>query len=301
MVTTSDDVFCGQKTEVCLKTAFILMRFLTFLEPLIRWVNLFPLWRWGCVPVWGRKLRAPTFDRWLCLWLHRLGLMGRADHTFLLTRIQPGMTVLDIGANQGLYTLLFSQQVGDAGRVFAFEPDDMLHTALRDNVLSNHASNVRICHHALGSAHGTMTLYRSLLNSGDNRLAPKSRDNGPREAVRIQMETVDALLTGQRVDFIKMDVQGWEMEVLRGMEHLMDDPQNVGLEMYLEFWPQGLKDAGSDPVELLALLLNKGFHLYQASTTKLVHIVDVIAFSASVKTGSYLNLFATRALIQQQA
>ena len=77
------------------------MRLLTFSRDIIRWINFLPLWRIGRVRVWGKYLRAPNFDRRLCLWLHRAGLMGKTDHDFLLTHLRPGMTVVDIGANQG--------------------------------------------------------------------------------------------------------------------------------------------------------------------------------------------------------
>ena len=270
------------------------MNFPSSLRPLVRWINLLPLWRLARVRVWGQRLRAPTFDRWLCLVLHRAGMMGKADHAFLLAHLRAGMTVVDIGANQGLYALLFSQRVGVGGRVLAFEPDDMLHAALEENVAHNRAGNVRAYHLALGSASGTMTLYRSLLNSGDNRLAATARAAGLREAVHIQVERLDQVLAGEHVNFIKMDVQGWEMEVFRGMEHLLDDPQNQAMAIYFEYWPQGLRDAGSDPIAPLEFLSAKRFKLFDATNPTTAPIQDVSAFARSVKAGTYINLYALR-------
>jgi len=201
---------------------------------------------------------------------------------------------VDIGANQGLYTLLFSQRVGPAGRVIAFEPDDMLHAALADNVAHNRAENVRTHHLALGSQRGTMTLYRSLLNSGDNRLAADGRGGGPWEPVPIRVERLDEALAGQRLDFIKMDVQGWEMEVFRGMEGLLDDPRNQTLAIFFEYWPRGLRHAGSDPQELLRFLTARGFDLFHPSGEQAVAIEDAPAFARSVTEGAYVNLYASR-------
>ena len=270
------------------------MQFPLFLRPMVRWINLLPVWRWSRVKVWGQRLRAPTFDRWLCLLLHQFGLMGRVDHAFFLKHLQPGMTVLDIGANQGLYTLMFSRRVGIAGHVFAFEPDDILYEALQGNVKQNQALNVQMFPCALGSRCEAMTLYRSLFNSGDNRLASNSHDEIPREAVQIRVETLDGLLAGQHVDMIKMDVQGWEMEVFRGMESLLDDPQNEEISVYFEYWPQGLVDAGSDRMEPLMFLSGKRFELSQVSRGKTEIITDLTGFAASVKANTYFNLYASR-------
>ncbi len=270
------------------------MRFLTFVQPLIRWINSLPIWRMGRVHVWGRDLRAPNFDRRLCLWLHRVGLMGKADREFLLTHVRPGMTVVDIGANQGLYSLLFAQQVGPDGCVLAFEPDDILHAALVDNLTSNHAHHVTAYHLALGAAPGTMTLYRSLFNSGDNRLAAVGSAERPCDAVLVRVERLDQVLAGRQIDFIKMDVQGWEMEVLRGMEALLDDPSQTNLSIYFEYWPQGLRAAGSDPLEPLEFLSAKGFRVLHTSGGQTRAVEDLPALARSVKTGAYINLYAVR-------
>ncbi len=266
-----------------------------WLKALLRWINLHPLWGRGRTRVWGSRLRAPTFDRWLALQLHRARLMGTADRRFLETHIKPGMTVVDIGANQGLYTLFFARLAGAGGRVMAFEPDDMLHAALADNVAFNGAESVRTYPVALGAKRDTMTLYRSLLNSGDNRLASKAAGGGPREEVHVQIERLDEMLSGERIDFVKMDVQGWEMEVFRGMQGLLDAPANAHLAIYFEFWPQGLRDAGSEPSEPLNFLLGNGFAIHSLSGNQAFHdVVEVEEFVRSVPGDTYINLYARR-------
>lgn len=266
-----------------------------WINGVLRWINLHPLWRRGRTQVWGSWLRAPTFDRWLALRLHRTGLMGVADRKLLEAQIKPGMNVVDIGANQGLYTLLFSRLVGENGRVLAFEPDDLLHDALQANVAFNHASNVQPFHCALGSQRGTMTLYRSLFNSGDNRLAAKTAQEGTREAVQVRIERLDEMLAGQRIDFIKIDVQGWEMEVFRGMQRLLDAPANARMAIFFEYWPQGLRDAGSDPVEPLEFLVQNGFDIYPS--TGIISVGNMLTpneLSLTISGNKYINLYAAR-------
>ena len=266
-----------------------------WIKAVLRWINLFPLWRVMTTHVWGSRLRAPTFDRWLALRLHRAGLMGVADRKLLAALIRPGMTVVDIGANQGLYTLLFSRLAGERGKVLAFEPDALLHGALEKNLALNRAENVRPFRFALGSKSGTMTLYRSLLNSGDNRLAARNATDGPREAVQVQLARLDDILAGQRIDFIKMDVQGWEMEVFHGMQGLLDAPANATMAIYFEYWPRGLRDADSSPEEPLNFLLRNGFTIYSTKGDKLASAHLRPAELALAVTGNhYINLYAER-------
>ena len=220
--------------------------------------------------------------------------MGKADREFFLTHLQPGMTVVDIGANQGLYSLFFAQQVGPQGRVLAFEPDDVLHSALVDNLAYNRAQHVHAHRLALGATPGTMTLYRSLLNSGDNRLAGVGLGGSQDDTVLVRVERLDRMLAGQRIDFIKMDVQGWEMEVLRGMEAILNDPLQANLAIYFEYWPQGLRNAGSNPLEPLEFLTTKGFELFRTLGERTEEIGDLPTFARSVKPGAYINLYATR-------
>lgn len=205
------------------------------------------------------------------------------------------MTVVDIGANQGLYSLLFSSLAGGGGRVLAFEPDDMLFAALAANIAANAASNIRTFHFALGSQSGTKTLFRSLLNSGDNRLAQNARSETTREAVEIRVERLDQLLATETVDFIKMDVQGWEMEVFRGMERLLAAPNCHAMSIYFEYWPKGLRDAGTEATEPLEFLARHGFAVYQPNGQKgEQRIQDFAAFASSIKGNAYLNLYAVR-------
>src|SRR5208283_897383 len=110
--------------------------------------------------VWGFGMRAATFDRALYLALHRAGLMGAPERAALAALARPGMTVLDIGANLGLYSLLLARSVGPSGRVIAFEPDPDLCALLRANCAANGLANVEAHNMALGAAPGRMILSR---------------------------------------------------------------------------------------------------------------------------------------------
>ncbi|HEX4169366.1 MAG TPA: FkbM family methyltransferase [Bryobacteraceae bacterium] len=222
-------------------------------------LNLLDLWKQE-MQVWGFRLTPPSLDRLVCLALHRLGLMGKAEKKLFAQWIRPGMTIIDIGANQGLYALLFSELVGASGRVLAFEPEPDMFAALTRNCEVNSAFNVECFQFALGARNTRATLTRSLVHAGDNRIAAADSRKITR-AIDIKVAPLDEVIGDKSVDFIKMDVQGWELEVLRGMRRTLE--RNRNLQIAFEFWPQGLRNAGCQPADLLDHLRSTGFRLFQ--------------------------------------
>lgn len=222
--------------------------------------NQLPLWRSEC-RVWDLRLTAATFERWLYLRLHRLGRMGRGEHAALSRIVRPGMTVLDVGGNLGLYTLLISRLVGPTGRVVTFEPDPDLHGLLRRNCALNGCSNVESHNLALGSRRDRLILRRMILNSGDNTLGTGGSGLFRRE-IAIDVVALDEHLPGLRPDLIKIDVQGWELEVLRGMERTLAACPDAAI--YLEYWPEGFRRAGYTSADLIRFLRERGYQIHHA-------------------------------------
>src|ERR1051326_8980092 len=95
-------------------------------------LNRLPLWSRE-VEVWGNRITATSLDRLLNLHLYHLGVRGKEDLRFFEQHLRPGMRVLDIGANQGIYSLMISRIVGQDGCVYSFEPDPGLFDSLRLN------------------------------------------------------------------------------------------------------------------------------------------------------------------------
>src|SRR5712664_544680 len=149
----------------------------------------------------------------------RNGCFESAELLFVQRYLEAGMIVLDIGAHHGVYTLLASKQVGRAGSVVSFEPSPRERGQLRRNVRLNLCSNVRIERYALGSARSQADLY--LVESGEdgcNSLRPPAVQSETR-AVPVEVVTLDAIaskLSLTKADFIKLDVEGAELDVLKG-------------------------------------------------------------------------------------
>jgi FkbM family methyltransferase len=254
------------------------------------WFNLLPLWK-RQVRVWGSELRAVSFDRLLYLYLHRIGWMGLEERTFLNQKVRPGMHVIDIGANLGLYALLCSRLVGQSGTVVAFEPDPDLFEALETNCRANSATNVELCNLAAASRSGSMWLARSLVNAGDNRIAQLELESKLTRRVAVRSATVDEIVDGRPVDFIKIDVQGWESEVLSGMKRVLTC--NPAVQIHLEYWPYGLREAGCDPFELLRGLSRLEFRIYRISGSAHAPITDFANLTEGLGKRS-INLYAVR-------
>jgi FkbM family methyltransferase len=241
-------------------------------------------------PVWGRRMRARTFDRTLYLWMHRLGLMGSSERTVLGQLVRPGMTAVDVGANLGLYSLLLEGLVGPAGRVIAFEPDPELFSLLRENCAENGAP-VEARQVALGLEPGRMILQRLILNSGDNHLGAAGRA-AFRRPLEVEVAPLDSLMPGLRPDFIKVDVQGWELKVLKGMEGTLR--ACGGAAVYLEFWPTGLRRAGDSPGELFSYLRGLDFRLYSCAGWRELDEGALLALGEDVRGMKHVDLYASR-------
>jgi FkbM family methyltransferase len=260
------------------------------LDGLITSFNRLPTWR-RQVHFGNCLIQVPNFDRWLYVKLQALRLMGTNERDFLSRHVRAGMSVLDIGANIGLYSILLAELVGAQGKVLAFEPDPALFEAAVTNSRLNGKDGVITIHNlALGSRTGRAVLHRSPYNSGDNRL---SASGAHKESVVVSIARGDDVLAGRHIDLIKMDVQGWEAEVLRGMEQTLIS--NPGLMLYFEYWPEGLRSAGerlSSPIEILRQC---GFAVFVPDEEEPLS-VQAVQNLAKVYSGKrFVNLVARRA------
>jgi len=155
------------------------------------------------------------------------GNFEAAETSFITRFLREGMTVLDIGAHHGYYTLLASGRVGSSGRVVAFEPSPRERVRLERHVRLNNCTNVQIEQIALGASQGQAELF--LVEGTEdycNSLRPPAV-NAETRKVPVEVTTVDEFLsrTGLGgVDFIKLDVEGAELDVLKGASNLLRHP-----------------------------------------------------------------------------
>ena len=205
----------------------------------------------------------------------------------LLKRILPvGAVVVDAGANIGIYSEFLSRCVGPTGAVHSFEPSpdnfERLHAATRN------LPNLRLSQAAVGEHSGNSELYLSDKLNVDHRAYMADGDS--RRTVPIELVALDDYFKpGERVDLIKMDIQGYELHALRGANRVLED--NPDIKLLVEFWPYGLKQAGTNWVDLIAALEQKGMVIRQVSRDGLI---PFHAGSIRESADWYVNLFASR-------
>lgn len=168
-------------------------------------------------------------------------------------RLKPRMVVVDIGANIGYYALLEAKAVGPTGMVYAIEPVLENVLLLRKNVELNNYKNVLVFQKAIGGKCGEMDFFLSS-NSNLGSVIETSHANG--KAVKVEVTTLGRLLRNKRApDYIRMDVEGYEYETLKGMEDILSKPNKMGLfiEVHGEFIGR------AKTLQLLKLLKGHGF------------------------------------------
>jgi len=181
------------------------------------------------------------------------------------------MTLVDIGANVGLYTALGMHQLDANGRIVTFEPHPQTFTFLQKNIAANQTSpsacpRVNSFNLAAAPERGQHELRLNPENRGDNRLYQgtyqgklEKWDTLPVDGCPV--DDVLAELQIDQVNFVKIDIQGYEQKAISGFQKTLTRSQNVILMS--EFWPKGLREAGGSAKAYLQMLTDVGFKLHE--------------------------------------
>ena len=213
----------------------------------------------------------------------------RSERKLLRRTLSPGDVAVDVGANIGIYTQLLSHWIGPTGLVHSFEPSPENFGRLQS--ATRKLANVRLSQSAVGESSRRTTLYVSDKLNVDHRAYLPEGDS--RHTVPIEMIALDDYFKpGERVDLIKMDIQGYELHALRGATRVVAD--NPDIKLLIEFWPYGLTQAGANSADLITFLEQKGMCIRQLSPAGLV---PFRSDSASESAGWYVNLFASRIIV----
>ena len=210
----------------------------------------------------------------------------RAERELLRKVLSPGAVVADAGANIGIYSEFLSRCVGANGAVHAFEPSPENFERLQAATCK--LANVHASRAAVGEHSGKSELYISDKLNVDHRTY--SAEATSRRTIPIEMVALDDYFkAGERVDLVKIDIQGYEVHALRGAKRILHE--NPEIKLLLEFWPYGLEQAGAGWQELVDMLLSFGMD------TMLVTSRGLIPFRAAdvrIDISWYANVFARR-------
>lgn len=205
----------------------------------------------------------------------------------LKKHIKSGDTVLDIGANIGFYATILSDIVGEKGKIHCFEPDTTNFAHLKKTTASY--KNIIINNKAVGPKTEKLKIYTSKeLNVDHRTYKPEEYD----QEIEIDAVSIDDYLKGAKVDFIKMDIQGFEMEAMKGMKDTLKN--NPKVKMISEFWPYGLRKAGSSLMDYFNLLTSLNFKIEILKENKLEILKpETVSQLEPLGEEHYFNIFVS--------
>ena len=195
------------------------------------------------VPTDMGQLWMPRSDMTMRLMFLSRGTWEPEEAAFLGHHIAPGSIVVNVGANVGYTSLVLSKIVGPTGQVIALEPEPLNYKLLCINTAR--AGNVLPIHTAAGDATGSIRLNLSATNAGDHRTAPHEDEIG---GIEVPIVSLDDLLADRTIAAIVSDTQGFDHRVIAGASDLISRCHPV---ITVEFWPDGIRNVGDDPGEVL--------------------------------------------------
>ena len=203
--------------------------------------------------------------------------------------------VVDIGANIGIYTLLLSKYVGKNGKIFSFEPEPESFEILKKNILENNIENSKLENLAVSNTNDKVKLFLNEV-SGTHTIFKQTTHKTTGEYVDVCAITLDDYFLEKKlldkISFVKIDVEGVEFNVLKGMTKILE--KNERISLLIEVIPNQLLDFGTDPNDLLDFLIQRRFSIYlfdynKLETRKLNSIEDL-----QRENGVSVNIFCKR-------
>lgn len=243
-------------------------------------------WRNAAKRVFVRLLPDSAYQRLLAYSKARDFASGRfrePELDLIDSLVGPGDTVVDVGANHGMWTLALSRAVGATGRVYSFEPVPFTFGVLRAVARRGGLDNVTLLNKGCSSQVGTLEMTVPLQRSGSSddlqahlsqRRAEEDEEQGESVAVSCEMTTLDAALDGASgVSLLKLDIEGAELLALRGGgELLARERPAIVCEVDVEF----LRGFDQKPGDLVSYLDNWDYepHRYEAGSRRLERVAE---------------------------
>lgn len=198
----------------------------------------------------------PSHCQFVTPMVAQTGFWSPEECMMLQVLLREGDTFVDVGAHAGFLTMTGAHAVGKTGKVISVEPTPQTAAILRENVKNHGQEQVTVIEAGAWSEDGEGQISISATNSGDNRTV-EAKDADHVEHIDIKRVALDTILADEdRVDVIKMDIQGAEPHAIRGALDTLRKHRPV---VMMEFWPPGLIECGEDPEDLLDLVRSLGY------------------------------------------
>jgi FkbM family methyltransferase len=177
--------------------------------------------------------------------------------------VRPGMAVADVGANIGLLTLVMASAVGATGKVIAFEPEAVPRENLEKMKYLNGLAWVEVRAQAVGAKAGRLTFHVSDIIGHSSLYALPEAEEA--RTIEVEVVRLDDVAPAKRLDVVKIDVEGAELDVLAGMKGVI--AKSPDLAILAEFGPEHLKRVGQTPAQWFKAFADAGFKPYLIDET----------------------------------
>ncbi len=215
------------------------------------------------------------------LFIHGKREVSGTDLLYNNNLVEAGEIVLDIGANIGYFALIESELVGDKGKVYAVEPSFVNYERLKENIAINGFDNIATYNLAIGDKQGKAKMYVSN-RSNWSRLIERELPDKINDVIEVELETVDSFLEDKaKPTFIRMDVEGYEINIFRGMPKTF---QLEKLSVFVELHPAILSK--EEIAEIFDLFERNGFDVKYCFLNPMLDRNPVIGFAYS-QLGEY--------------
>ena len=189
------------------------------------------------------------------------GVYGELDTKIIREEIHEGDIVIDVGANIGYYTLIFAQLVGSSGKVFAFEPESKNFEILKKNIEINNYPNIVAEQKIVSDKSGIVKLFIAEHGIVGHRINQEKSSQKFIEVESIILDNyIKKLNLDNKINFIKIDVEGSEPKVLEGAKEIMQKSNQ--LKIFTEFNREAVEEYGIEPKEMIDLFYRNGFKIY---------------------------------------
>ncbi|MFC0514561.1 FkbM family methyltransferase [Mucilaginibacter angelicae] len=190
------------------------------------------------------------------------GVYETEIRTLINLSLKPGFTALDIGANIGIQSIRMANRVGTGGKVYAFEPLGYLQEKFKKNLALNHCTNVSLFPIALSDKEETRSIRINEHNWNQGTFSLNDTGTGQtQQELTVRIGDQVAEIAGlERLDLIKVDVEGFEYHVLRGLKNtIMRHRPRIIFEYDAAYWTR----TGQSITDCLAMLHHCGYRTYQ--------------------------------------
>lgn len=183
------------------------------------------------------------------------GAFGPELLSLILSQLPPNGVFVDVGANQGYYSIIAGRHLANGGRVISIEPNPSMAELFKKNIQRNNINNVELLTLACSDRVDSIKLYPGpAANPGTSSFSPKTARNT--KYVTVETKPLDDLIH-EPVNVVKIDVEGAELKVLRGMTRILREYRPV---VILEIEEENLTNCGATPEELYQFFERHRYH-----------------------------------------